>query len=382
MTAERNPRADGVGRHYLAFVQHERLSSWIIRAVTPVVGGNLHVGDRQAWADQARRDHRRLGRRSPGRIWPWAYAAGATPVAGAIRPGDVLWVFGKMEALGREWPPSLVARMGITETHAGRRGWKLWRENAGKGTHPGFPFANAHRFYADPTCSRFYAYSNAVPQMLGLRFGSSHSPRGLEIRDDVDPQTIDGALQAWKHASTTADGNSRFRTIRRLHASSTGLLEGYAEALEQRSTFVSYRWADHGEDNAAGREALGRLRTLSERLVEQQVAVWLDRLMLPESKLKERQGNPVLEKILGDGIERGNLLLAVVTEHYGGPSAHGTVRPGYTAGEWKRAEGKHRLRWELEECAFERELGGRISARLGPERSPEEVALTIRDLLI
>ena len=284
-----------------------------------------------------------------------------------------------MEALGREWPPSLVARMGITETHPGPTGWKHWRENAGKGTHPGFPFANGHRFYADPRFSRFYPYCNAVPQILNLCFESSHGPKRLEAPDNADPWTIDGALRAWKHASTTQDGSSRFRTIRRLHDLSADLLEDYAESLEQSGMFLSYRWADHDENSPEGCKALERLRTLSQCLVEERLGVWLDRLMLPESKLKERQSKRVLEKILGDGIGRAKLLLAVVTKHYGGPS--GKVKPGYTALEWHGAKGKRRVQWEIENSDFQDELGGPISARLGPDQGPGEVARATRDQL-
>lgn len=164
-------------------------------------------------------------------------------------------------------------------------------------------------------------------------------------------------------------------------------MEGYATSLEQRSAFISYRWADHDKNSVEGRRALERLRTLVECLVENELGIWLDRLILPESKLKERQGEEVLTKILGDGIERANLLLAAVTAHYGGPSqrrganAGCAVQPGYTAIEWERAQSNRRVRWELDESPFESELSGQVSARLGCERSPREVALTVRDLL-
>jgi hypothetical protein len=271
--------------------------------------------------------------------------------------------------------------MSITEAHPGPRGWTLWRENAGKGTHPGFPFADGRRFYSDPRFSCFFAYNNAVPRLLGLCFGSPREPKCLEAPKNADPRTIDGAVQAWKHASTTEHGHSRFGTIRRLHGPSADLLGAYAESLEQHSMFLSYRWADHDESCSEGREALERLRTLSERLAEERLGVWLDRLMLPESKLKERQGKHVLKKILADGIKRAKLLLAVVTRRYGGPSAGGKVEPGYTADEWKRARCKRRVRWEVENSAFEHELGGRISARLGPNDCPEGVALATRGQL-
>lgn len=370
-----------MGSHFVGFVQHKRLSSWIIRAVTPVVGSNLDDDEQRAWAEQATRDHHRLGSLGLGQVWPWAYSAGATPLAGTIQPGDVLWVFGKMSALQREWPPSLVARMGIREVHPGPTGWELWRENRGKGTHPGFPFADAHRFYADPRCSRFYAYNNAVPCLLGLHFGTERKSKALELREDTDPRTINGAVEAWKHASTTADGYTRFRTLRRLLDSSGDLLEQYAAGLDHSSVFLSYSWADHDEHNPHGRRALQRLRRLSEGLVEHRVAVWLDRLMLPESKLKDRQRDHVLSKILGDGIERANALLAMVTKHYGGPSSRGGVQPGYTAREWRRAEHKDRLRWEIEECAFENELGGDVTTRFASASSAKEVATATGDFL-
>jgi hypothetical protein len=305
-----------------------------------------------------------------------------------VRAGDVLWVFGRMRALGRDWPPSLVARMQIAETHPGPRGWEEWKRHAGDGTRPGFPFADAHRFYASATGSRFYPYGNAVPALLALGYGGGRAPTELLTSADDDVLTIDGARRAWRRASLTEEGVTRFRSLRRIHDTSIGHLDGFAASIDVHSAFVSYRWAEGRGERSDAARADELLADLAERLVEDGLAIWLDRLLLPPSPLQRRRGDPVLSRILADGITRARLLVAVVTARYGGPSrrdapgARSAVRRGYTALEWAGAADVPRVRWDLEPCEFEHELSGRADVRLTARHAAGDVARTARQLLV
>lgn len=387
-TDGRAVRAGDTPSHYLAFVQQRRLSSWMIRAVRPALATADDCEERRRYAQKAQADRDRLRERGLSGVWPWAYAAGDTPVAAKVKAGDVLWVFGKIAAFGRDWPPSLVARMEIAETHEGPAEWRKWRDEKDKGKHPGFPFADAHRFYAREKGSRFYPYNNAVPTLLGLRFRNSRGIWDLTAPEGVVTSTLDGALEAWDRASKTQRRSkrpvSRFQSLRRIEEATVPELERYAAGVDRHSVFVSYRWADHDPSTGRGRAALDRLGRLVESLVEHRFGVWMDRLTLPESRLKNRQGEDVLTRILAGGTSRTSLLLALVTTQYGGPSGPtrqgDIVHPGFTAREWEHASGE-RVRWELAATAFEHELDRAATESLAASCPPEQVALLVAQLL-
>jgi TIR domain len=269
-------------RHWLKYVRWDVIAGW--RKRSPDAGGE---------------------RRYP-------YAFGSQDPAFRAISGGVLWLVSAPRYGEYRLPPSLIARLHITEVVAAD-------EAAARGVDPDVVRAGQWTAIADRDRSGYLPLNNAYQVLHQLWFagGSSQLPReapplGPRVKGRGPYSHLPGYFQ--RHRVLT-DG-------------SVTTLRDYAQAVEKgRRIFLSYRWRDFTDDQNWLRELMGALTADA-------VSCWWDRWNVPQQDLARLEG--LLGDILDDAVRQSVFLVALMRRGYFEPGPD-PGKPTWVRREWDQA---------------------------------------------
>ena len=230
------------------------------------------------------------------------------------KKGAVLWI---IESHGSA-PPSLVARFQVIgQLHA-----KLdinVLEKTGNSEVPSdmllaFEYGRKLRWYAvgDPECSRFFGYNNVSDALLKTHLEGKPAPwYGFD-----------------KWLPKFGQSLERPRRIK----SGKDELEKIAKNLTERSVFLSWKHCDFTKRHH-------EIRSIVNALVDEGIDCWWDQLALPRSRSLARltKHQILLKNLLDYGLDKSKVLLALGSQHWGGPSSRDPSH-NWTLGEWDRSQ--------------------------------------------
>ena len=355
-------------RHYLSYVKPRLIADWKVEAV---IGDSefQRVPSEHRLAGRKRAEQKRqglLGATVP-RVWPWAFQLGATPAAKSLKRDDVVWVVARLRGLGVEWPPALVACLELAEdARFDEADWSMRKKLP-------FPFHFGVQLFTRPGGGRFFAANDATEALLTAGYKT-------ELRNAPDPDRLarcrDAHIAAWRTVSKTG-----FGSLRRI--CDPAPLQQLAKRLDNCSTFISYSWTDYEDrrGRSGGMESAPLRELVEELMVKRGIGVWLDQLTLPTSGSTTTKSRNVIEQLLRTPLREIPLVVACITEHYGGPSTDRPEQEGYTLWEWKNA--RQILSWEREGSHYEHLLNTKTKPNVVPSTTstPADVANDVARLL-
>ncbi len=241
--------------------------------------------------------------------YPYAFASNDPAFRGIS--GGVLWLISSPNYGAYRLPPSLIARLHVTEVVS--RDDPQTQEIDDEVRRAGKWIA-----LADRELSAYLPLNNAFNVLRQLRFqGRSNKLRKLPEGIGTNP-----CLRGGRYS----DLPGYFQRHRVVASRSVRMLREYADAVQMgRCVFLSYRRRDftHAE-----------LDEFAEMLSNNSVSCWWDRRNLPEEDLDPFE--PLLKDILGDAVRQSTFLVALMRSGYL-ESEPDSSKPTWVRQEWDHA---------------------------------------------
>jgi hypothetical protein len=230
---------------------------------------------------------------------PFAYGSDQVTLYNNARPGDVVWVFSAPRFSRYRLPPSLIARLHVSDV--------IDQDNLEEDSEVARKIPDAVKKWryvvlGDRSRSTYFPLNNAYSVLTSIEFGGASKT--------IDPETCTHCRKLIASGKQIFSGiPAHLQRVRRLARGFGADVERYAAQVKRgRMVFLSYRRRD------ASRMAGELVRKLEDR----SVYCWLDNLMMPRrvagGKIKLKKA--LMTDTLSDGLRQTTMFLALVTRSY------------------------------------------------------------------